>query len=112
MDKIITIVDDDANILTSLSILLKNEGYQVFSYNDGTQALEELDRIQTDLFILDIKMPGIDGMELLTLIRKVNSKPIIFLTSKADEIDEVIGLKIGADDYIKKPFSQPFFTDL
>ena len=106
MKKVITIVDDDINILTSLSIFLKSEGFDVFTYSSGLEALNNIKSKESDLYILDIKMPNINGMDLLIKIKKLSSSPIIFLTSKADEIDEVIGLKLGADDYIKKPFSQ------
>ncbi|MDC0074656.1 response regulator transcription factor [Alphaproteobacteria bacterium] len=106
MKKVITIVDDDINILTSLSIFLKSEGFNVFTYSNGLETLNKIKLKESDLYILDIKMPNINGMDLLIEIKKLSSSPIIFLTSKADEIDEVIGLKLGADDYIKKPFSQ------
>ena len=106
MKKSITLVDDDRNILTSVSMLLEAEGFQVRTYTDGASALEALNQSPPDLAILDIKMPRMDGMELLNRLRKTQTLPVIFLTSKEDEIDEVLGLRMGADDYIKKPFSQ------
>ena len=102
----IALVDDDRNILASVSITLEAEGYQVDCYNDGAEALKGLAAKPVDLAILDIKMPRMDGMELLANLRRSSSLPVIFLTSKDDEIDEVLGLRMGADDYITKPFSQ------
>ena len=102
----IALVDDDRNILTSVSIALEAEGYAVDTYADGEEALAGLNRKPVDLVILDIKMPRMDGHELLRRLRKTSETPAIFLTSKDDEIDEVLGLKMGADDYIRKPFSQ------
>ena len=106
MPQLIAIVDDDRNILTSVSIMLEAEGFNVDTYLDGSSALRGLFQKPADLAILDIKMPRMDGMELLIKIREKSSIPVIFLTSKDDEIDEVFGLKMGADDYIRKPFSQ------
>ncbi len=103
---LIALVDDDRNILASVSMLLEAEGYTVTTYADGAAALEGLSQQTPDLAILDIKMPRMDGMELLTRMREKMDVPVIFLTSKDDEVDEVIGLRMGADDYIKKPFSQ------
>jgi two-component system, OmpR family, response regulator ChvI len=100
------LVDDDQNILTSVSIALESEGYSVRSYSDSKQALGALIDTPPDLAVLDIKMPGLDGMELLNRLRRSSQLPVIFLTSKDDEIDEMLGLKMGADDYIRKPFSQ------
>ena len=102
----IALVEDDRNILTSVSIALESEGFSVDTYTDGDDALRGLSQKPADLAILDIKMPRMDGMELLLKIRKKSVMPIIFLTSKDDEIDELLGLRMGADDYIKKPFSQ------
>jgi len=102
----IALVDDDQNILTSLSATLKLEGYDVKTYNDGEEAFTGLHKTPVDLAVLDIKMPRMDGLELLTKLRKTDTLPVIFLTSKDDEIDEIMGLRLGADDYIKKPFSQ------
>lgn len=102
----IALVDDDQNIITSVSILLESEGFEVDTYGDGEQALMGLRRRPVDLALLDIKMPRMDGMELLTKIRETASLPVIFLTSKDDELDEALGLRMGADDYITKPFSQ------
>ena len=102
----IALVDDDRNILTSVSIALENEGYRVQTYTDGASALEGLTRTPPDLAIFDIKMPRMDGMELLRRLRQKSDLPVIFLTSKDDEADEALGLAMGADDYIAKPFSQ------
>ena len=106
MSATIALVDDDRNILTSVSIALEAEGYKVRTYNDGAEALRHLTQQTPDLVILDIKMPRLDGMETLSRLRRVSQVPVIFLTSKDEEIDEVLGLKMGADDYITKPFSQ------
>lgn len=106
MHQKIALVDDDQNILTSVSMALEAEGYDVDTYADGVEALDGIGRQPVDLAVLDIKMPNMDGMELLGEIRKKDSLPIIFLTSKDDEVDELLGLRMGADDYIKKPFSQ------
>lgn len=102
----IALVDDDQNILTSVSIALEAEGHEITTYEDGAQALQALETSQPDLVISDIKMPRMDGMELLRRLRQKSSLPLIFLTSKDEEIDEVLGLTLGADDYVKKPFSQ------
>ena len=102
----IALVEDDRNILTSVSIALESEGFSVDTYVDGLDALRGLSQKPADLAVLDIKMPRMDGMELLMNIRKTSNIPVIFLTSKDDEVDEMLGLRMGADDYIKKPFSQ------
>jgi two-component system response regulator ChvI len=102
----IALVDDERNILTSLRMALEAEGYKVRTYNDGVSALEALTEEPADLGIFDIKMPRMDGMELLRRVRQQSDMPVIFLTSKDEEIDELFGLKMGADDYIAKPFSQ------
>jgi two-component system response regulator ChvI len=102
----IALVDDDQNILASLSAALIDEGYKVDTYSDGAEALVGLNQRRADLAILDIKMPRMDGIQLLTELRRKDKLPVIFLTSKDDEVDEVLGLRLGADDYIKKPFSQ------
>jgi two-component system response regulator ChvI len=102
----IALVDDDRNILTSVSMALEAEGFSVRTFADGAEALEGLSARPVDLVVLDIKMPRMDGMELLGRLRQKNQMPVIFLTSKDDEIDEVVGLRMGADDYITKPFSQ------
>ena len=102
----IALVDDDQNILTSISMALEAEGFDVKTYGDGESALKALSQRPVDLAVLDIKMPRMDGMELLQRLRKTSSLPVIFLTSKDEEIDEVLGLRMGADDYIRKPFSQ------
>jgi len=102
----IALVDDDRNILTSVGMALESEGLSVRTYTDGSAALAALSTQPADLAVLDIKMPRMDGMELLQKLRRVSDMPVIFLTSKDDEVDEVLGLKLGADDYIRKPFSQ------
>jgi len=102
----IALVDDDRNILASVAMALEAEGFSVDSYADGAEALEGLNRRPVDLAVLDIKMPRMDGVELLNRLRQRGDLPVIFLTSKDDEVDEVLGLRMGADDYIKKPFSQ------
>jgi two-component system response regulator ChvI len=107
----IALVDDDRNILASVSIALEAEGYRIQTYNDGATALEGLRTSPPDLAILDIKMPRMDGMELLRRLRQKTEMPVIFLTSKDEEIDELFGLKMGADDFIRKPFSQRLLVE-
>jgi two-component system response regulator ChvI len=107
----IALVDDDRNILTSVSIALESEGYKVETYTDGASALDGLNLKRPDLAIFDIKMPRMDGMELLRRLRQTSDLPVIFLTSKDEEIDELFGLKMGADDFIKKPFSQRLLVE-
>ncbi len=107
----VALVDDDQNILTTVSILLESEGFEVTKYSDGEEALKGLVDNPPDLAVLDIKMPRMDGMELLNRLRRVSGLPVIFLTSKDDEIDEFLGLKMGADDYIRKPFSQRLLVE-
>ena len=102
----IALVDDDRNILTSVAMALEAEGFEVRTYTDGAQALTALTASPPDLAVLDIKMPRMDGMELLRRLRQKSDLPVIFLTSKDEEIDEVLGLRMGADDYVRKPFSQ------
>jgi two-component system response regulator ChvI len=102
----IALVDDDKNILASVSMLLEQEGYQVRTFTDGVAALTALTTAPPDLAILDIKMPRMDGLELLRRLRQNGDLPVIFLTSKDEEIDELMGLNAGADDYVRKPFSQ------
>ena len=106
MGQTIALVDDDRNILTSVSMALEAEGFEVRTYADGDEALRGMTTRPVDLAVLDIKMPRMDGMELLQRLRKNSNIPVIFLTSKDDEVDELLGLRMGADDYIKKPFSQ------
>ena len=106
MSASIALVDDDRNILTSVSIALQAEGFVVRIYSDGEAALKALAENAPDLVVLDIKMPKIDGMEVLRRLREKSQIPVIFLTSKDDELDEALGLAMGADDYIAKPFSQ------
>ena len=102
MNHTIALVDDDRNILTSLSIALEKEGFNIQTYLDGESALIGLSRTPPDLAVIDIKMPRMDGEELLKKLRKKTSMPVIFLTSKDEEVDELLGLKLGADDFIKK----------
>lgn len=107
----IALVDDDRNILTSVSIALEAEGYKVETYTDGASALDGLLARPPQLAIFDIKMPRMDGMELLRRLRQKSDLPVIFLTSKDEEIDELFGLKMGADDFITKPFSQRLLVE-
>jgi two-component system response regulator ChvI len=102
----IALIDDDRNILTSVAMALEAEGFEVRTYADGDEALRSLSARPVDLAVLDIKMPRLDGMEVLSRLRQTSRVPVIFLTSKDDEVDELLGLRMGADDYIKKPFSQ------
>ena len=102
MNQTIALVDDDRNILTSLSIALEKEGFNIQTYLDGESALIGLSRTPPDLAVIDIKMPRMDGEELLKKLRKKTSMPVIFLTSKDEEVDELLGLKLGADDFVKK----------
>src|SRR6476620_11830004 len=106
MSQVIALVDDDRNILTSVSIALQQEGFVARVFSDGATALKAFAENPADLGVFDIKMPGMDGMELLRRVREFSSMPAIFLTSKDDERDEALGLAMGADDYIAKPFSQ------
>ncbi len=106
MASTIALVDDDRNILTSLSVALQSEGFATRVYTDGETALKALTDNPPDLAVLDVKMPRMDGMELLRRLREKSAIPVIFLTSKDDELDEALGLAMGADDYIAKPFSQ------
>jgi two-component system response regulator ChvI len=106
MSHVIALVDDDRNILTSVSIALQSEGFITRVYTDGAAALKAFGENMPDLGVFDIKMPQMDGMELLRRLREFSAMPVIFLTSKDDELDEALGLAMGADDYISKPFSQ------
>ena len=106
MANTIALVDDDRNILTSVSMALEAEGFSVRCFSDGAEALKGMTAQPVDLAVLDIKMPRMDGMELLGQLRRQSHIPVIFLTSKDDEVDELLGLRMGADDYIRKPFSQ------
>ena len=106
MSQVIALVDDDRNILTSVSIALQAEGFVTRVYTDPVVALKAFAENAPDLAVLDIKMPQMDGMELLRRVREASAVPVIFLTSKDDELDEALGLAMGADDYISKPFSQ------
>jgi two-component system, OmpR family, response regulator ChvI len=107
----IALVDDDRNILTSVSIALEAEGYRIMTYTDGASALDGFRTSPPDLAILDIKMPRMDGMETLRRLRQKSDLPVIFLTSKDEEIDELFGLKMGADDFIRQPFSQRLLVE-
>ena len=111
MPETIALVDDDRNILTSVTMALQAEGFDVDAYADGREALDGMTRKPVDLAVLDIKMPRMDGMELLRRLRQQSFLPVIFLTSKDDELDEVLGLRMGADDYITKPFSQKLLIE-
>ena len=110
MSQVVALVDDDRNILTSVSIALQAEGFVTRVYSDGAAALKAFAENPPDMAVFDIKMPEMDGMELLRRVRElggpVGAIPVIFLTSKDDELDEALGLAMGADDYISKPFSQ------
>ena len=106
MSTTIALVDDDRNILTSLSVTLQAEGFATRVYSDGEAALKALTETPPDLAVLDIKMPRMDGTELLRRLKEKTDFPVIFLTSKDEELDEALGLAMGADDYIAKPFSQ------
>ena len=107
----IALVDDDRNILTSVAMTLEAEGFEVETYNDGQSALEAFNRKMPELAVLDIKMPRMDGMDLLQRLRQKSKVPVIYLTSKDDEIDELMGLRMGADDYVRKPFSQRLLVE-
>ncbi|MGE0044598.1 MAG: response regulator transcription factor [Hyphomonadaceae bacterium] len=107
----IALVDDDENILASLKIFFEAEGYTVRSFTDGSAALTALTETPPDVAILDIKMPRMDGVEVLRRLRQTSNMPVIFLTSKDDEMDEVVGFNVGADDYITKPFSQRLLNE-
>ena len=111
MSERVVLVDDDNHILTSVSVSLRSEGWDVETYPDGEKGLIALQRNPPDIAIVDIKMPRIDGMELLKRLRVSSNLPVIFLTSKDDEIDEALGLRMGADDYITKPFSQKLLVE-
>src|ERR671912_2416897 len=111
MPATIALVDDDRNILTSVSMALQAEGFVTRLYSDGEAALKALVDNPPDLAVLDVKMPKMDGMELLRRLREKVDLPVIFLTSKDEEIDELFGLKMGADDFIRKPFSQRLLVE-
>jgi two-component system response regulator ChvI len=102
----ITLIDDDENIVASVSLALESQGHQVRAYHDGASGLAGLEREPPDLAILDVKMPRMDGMEVLRRLRQSSEIPVIILTSKDEEIDEILGFNLGADDYVHKPFSQ------
>ena len=107
----IALVDDDRNILTSVSMVLEAEGYRITTYTDGFSALDGFNSNPPDLAILDIKMPRMDGMETLRRLREKSDLPVIFLTSRDEEFDEIFGLKMGADDFVRKPFSQRLLAE-
>ncbi|HXV01373.1 MAG TPA: response regulator transcription factor [Caulobacteraceae bacterium] len=102
----ITLIDDDENIVVSVSLALENHGHAVTAYYDGASGLSALESDPPDVAILDVKMPRMDGMEVLRRLRQTSNVPVIILTSKDEEIDEILGFNLGADDYIHKPFSQ------
>ncbi len=102
----IFLVDDDRNILVSVSMMLEAEGFAVETFNDGETGLNAILEKKPDLVVLDVKMPRMDGIEVISKLREESNVPVIFLTSKDDEVDQVIGLRMGADDYVTKPFSQ------
>ena len=102
----ITLIDDDENIVASVSLALESHGHAVKAYYDGVSGLEAVEASPPDLVILDVKMPRMDGMEVLRRLRQTSEIPVIMLTSKDDEIDEILGFNLGADDYMHKPFSQ------
>src|SRR5579859_2125993 len=102
----ITLVDDDENIVASVSLALESHGHKVKGYFDGASGLAALEADPPDLAILDVKMPRMDGMEVLRRLRQTSELPVIILTSKDEEIDEILGFNLGADDYVHKPFSQ------
>lgn len=102
----VVLVDDDSNILASVKLALESEGFKTRCYTDGQSALDGLRAQAGDIGVFDVKMPRMDGLELLRRLRETSQMPVVFLTSKDDEIDEIFGLKMGADDYITKPFSQ------
>ncbi|MDY0029656.1 MAG: response regulator transcription factor [Pseudobdellovibrionaceae bacterium] len=106
MSQKIVLVDDDRNIVTSVRILLESEGFEVAAFHDGEEGLAGIQKESPDLCVLDIKMPRMDGLELITKLREFSQVPVIFLTSKDDEVDQILGFRLGADDYITKPFSQ------
>ena len=110
MQKII-LIDDDQNILTSLEMVLKLAGFAIEAFTDGLEAIDYIKDNGAEIILLDIKMPRIDGIEVFTRVRKFSNIPIIFLTSKDSEMDELIGLRIGADDYIRKPFSHKLLVE-
>ena len=102
----ITLIDDDENIVASVSLALESQGHKIRAYHDGVTGLAGLEREPPDLAILDVKMPRMDGMEVLRRLRQTSEIPVIILTSKDEEIDEILGFNLGADDYVHKPFSQ------
>src|SRR6201994_3420019 len=105
------LVDDDRNILTSVSIALEAEGYRIMTYTDGASPREVYETTPHNLAVLVLKMPRMDGMETLRRMRQKSDTPVMFLTSKDEEIDELFGLKMGADDFIRKPFSQRLLVE-
>ncbi|HBJ94788.1 MAG TPA: DNA-binding response regulator, partial [Hyphomonadaceae bacterium] len=107
----LALVDDDENIVESLKMFFEAEGYKVRTYPDGQTALTALTETPPDLVVLDVKMPKMDGMEVLRRLRQTSDIPVIFLTSKDEEIDEVIGFNIGADDFVRKPCSNRLLSE-
>ena len=107
----VLLVEDEPAQREVLAYNLEAEGFEVETYNDGQAALDAFNKRLPDMAVLDIKMPRMDGMDLLQRLRQKTAMPVIFLTSKDDEIDEVLGLRMGADDYVKKPFSQRLLVE-
>ena len=105
MAKTILIVDDDPHILDVISFALEREGYAIQSAKDGAHALHQFASAKPDLIVLDVSMPEMDGLEVCREIRKTSDVPILFLSSKDEEIDRILGLEMGGDDYVTKPFS-------
>lgn len=106
MKKKIALVDDDRNIVTSVKLALENDDFEVLTFHDGEEGYKGIIDSLPDLAVLDVKMPRMDGIELLQKLRETTNLPVIFLTSKDDEVDQALGLRMGADDYVTKPFSQ------
>ena len=107
----ITLVDDDQNILTALGMFFETEGYTVKTFSSAPDGLKALVETPPDIAILDVKMPKMDGMEVLRRLRQTSELPVIFLTSKDEEIDELMGLNIGADDFVRKPCSNRLLAE-
>src|SRR5271167_2642020 len=107
----LALVNDDRNLLTSVSMALEAEGFTITTYTDGFAALDGFNSRPPDLAILDIKMPRLDGIETLRRLREKSDLPVIFLSSKEEEFDELLSLKMGADDFVRKPFSRPLLLE-
>ncbi|WP_341213784.1 response regulator transcription factor [uncultured Limimaricola sp.] len=107
----IAVVDDNVNLLVSVSAALEAEGFEVSTYRNGVSILKEFPKVEPELVVLDVKMPGLGGLEVLEHLRQISQVPVILLSGKATEVDEAIGLRMGADDYVVKPFSQRLLTE-